>query len=224
MYTHPGYAERNDTAISVGDGPRRGDVVIDDLTTPINRLLFIRRLAQVRGAVSGSEVLAELLTRLEMPASLLGAKRIASQACGLLRESLSTLPPEQRRKVGDYIRELRWVISHADGLAEFIFYGEQIHQSEQESECEQEGRSEHERQLFLSCSGGNPYLRGGAHEHGLCCLLWEQYSRQGPNTGDKLPTLSKPYNALRREALLAHITALGFWTQSKDWVSVEGPS
>ena len=115
------------------------------------------------------------------------------------------LPPEGRLKISQYILELRWVIHHAEALADSLFH------------------SEEERKRFLCCSGSNPYLRSGARDHGLCCLLWEQYSRQDPNIGDKLPSLQKPYDVLRREALLTHITALGYWTQREDWLSPEGP-
>lgn len=177
----------------------------DDLTTAVGRLLFLRSLACVRGTVTGSRVLADLLIRLEMPASLLGGKRLASQTCGLLRASLPMLPPEGRLKICEYILELRWVIHHADVLADSLFH------------------SEEDRKRFLCCSGRNPYLRGGARDHGLCCLLWEQYSRRDPNIDDKLPSLQKPYDVLRREALLTHITALGYWAQREDWLSPEGP-
>lgn len=183
----------------------------DDLTTPIGRLLFIRSKALVRGTSTGSDVLAELLALIEAPSSLIGGKRIASQVCSLLREALSTLRPEDRFKVSEYIGELRWVISHAEELADFLFYSGKEHKTEED------------RQLFLCCTGGNPYLRRGALDHGLCCLLWEQYSRRGSDVGYDLPSLQRPYDVLRRVALLTHIAALSYWTQRGDWLSSEGP-
>jgi hypothetical protein len=192
----------------------------DDLSTPARRLLFLRSSVRMPGMTEGSEILADLLTRLGVPSSLLGGKRVASQACSLLRESLRTLPPERRPKISEYIRELRWMIHHAEILAAFLFYNEEDRQPL--SEEDRQPLSEKDRQLFLCCSGRNPYLRGGASDHGLCCLLWEQYSRHGSQTRD-LPNLQRPYDALRREALLTHITALGYWAQREDWLSPEGP-
>ena len=176
-----------------------------DLTTPAARLLLVRSKAEVRGAATGSAILKELLSCLDMPASLLGGKRVASQACGLLRESLHTLPPEARPSIRGCIRELRWVLHHAEDLATLLFDNDE------------------DRQLFLRCSGRNPYLLHGARDHGLCCLLWAQYSRQGSQSLDELPSLQRPYDALRREALLTQIAALNYWSRRKDWLSPVGP-
>jgi hypothetical protein len=116
------YDGRQDTAIPFGGEHRGGDKLTEDLTTPLLRLLFLRSNARLSGMTENSEALGDLLTRLEMPASLLGGKRIASQACCLLRKSIPTLVVEERSKIREYIRELRWVISHAETLAFLDFF------------------------------------------------------------------------------------------------------
>ena len=125
--------------------------------TPVERLLTIRENAVIRGANSGSLVLAELLTRLQVPASLKGGRRVAIQACRLLCKSIRTQPPDALPKIHEYICELWWVIHRAKRLAVFLF------------DCGEERKS------FLHCFGGNPYVSDGALDHGLCCLLWEKY-------------------------------------------------
>ncbi len=173
--------------------------------TPVARLLIIRDNALVRGATSGSAALAELLTRLQVPASFLGGRRVAGQACSLLRKSLHTQPVEARPKIREYICELRWILHHAERLGVFLF------------------DSEEERKRFLCCSGGNPFVSGGARDHGLCCLLWERYSKSALLPDNGHPNLRQQFDALRLEALLAHIAALGYWAHRVDWLSPEGP-
>jgi len=128
--------------------------VTDAPLTPVERLLTIRENAVIHGANSGSVVLAELLTRLQVPASLKGGRRVAIQACRLLGKSLCTRPPDALPKIREYICELWWVIHHAKRLAVFLFVRDE------------------ERKSFLHCFGANPYVSDGALDHGLCCLLW----------------------------------------------------
>lgn len=170
----------------------------DTYSTPADRLLVIRSRAQVHGACTGSAVLTDLLARLQVPVSLLGGRRIASQACSLLRRSLQRVPTEQRPAMRAYICELRWIIRHAVRLALLLYDDDK------------------DRQLFLSCGGGNPYVRRGALEHGLCCLLWERYNI---HMSDSFPPMRPQFDALCQEALLAHMTSFGYWTQSDDWPS-----
>jgi hypothetical protein len=104
-----------------------------------------------------------------------------------------------------YICELRWMIHQAEQLAVFLF------------------DSEKERTCFLRCSGDNPFVSSGAREHGLCCLLWEEYIKRSVQPDDGHPNLRQQFDALRLEALLAHIAALGYWAHREDWLSPEGP-
>ena len=176
----------------------------DALVTPVGRLLFIRGNALVRGAKPGSAVLEELLTGLQVPASLKGGMRVASQACRLLRGSLPTQQPEARPKIREYICELRWVIRKAKELSDLLFY------------------SKEERQRFLACNGGNPFVSDGAVDHGLCCLLWEKYRKCAAKADDRRSNLRVHYDAMRQEALLIHIAAIGHWAQREDWSSPGG--
>jgi hypothetical protein len=107
------------------------------------------------------------------------------------------MPREDRPLLRKFIRELRWVIRHARGLARLLFSDPK------------------ERERFLRCTGTNPVLGAGAKEHGLWCLLWERH----PD-----PALLHAFRALQSQALLAQLAILRHWQQRDDWASANGPS
>lgn len=176
----------------------------DASLTPVERLLNLRESAEVPGAKPGSAVLAGLLTCLQVPASLLGGKRLAGQASRLLLRSLRTQPAEELPRILEYIRELRWVVHHANSNAETLF------------------KSEAERKGFLSCTGGNPFVDSGAQEYALCCLLCARYQRPAAKDNIEFSNLREQFDALRIGALLTHITAIGYWARHEDWLKPKG--
>jgi hypothetical protein len=173
--------------------------------SPIERLLAIRGRAHLRGAEKDSAVLAELVTELHLPASLLGGKRIASQTCCLLGSVVHTASAEDRRAICNYIRELRWIIRHSRRLSLLLF------------------EEDADRQKFLRCRGGNPYVHNGATEHGLCSLIWQKYPSRANQPKDGHPNLRPQFDALRKQATLSHLVALRYWAHKDDWLSPTGP-
>ena len=174
-------------------------------STPAERLLAIRSRAHVRGAARDATALAEMLAVLHVPATLLGGKRIAGEAFNLLQTAVATASTEECQIVSTYICELQWILRHTDRLVLVLF------------------DSPSERQKFLRVRGGNPYVNEGAHEHGLCSLLWERYSPVALKLSDGCPNLTPNFDALRTQATLSHFVALRHWARTDDWSSTTGP-
>jgi hypothetical protein len=174
-------------------------------SNPAERLLAIRSRAYVRGAERDATALAEMLVLLHVPATLLGGKRIAGEVCNLLQMAVSTASTEECQIVRTHIRELQWILRHTDRLALLLF------------------DNPSERQKFLRVHGGNPYVSEGAHEHGLCSMLWEKYPPVAVTSSDGRQNLSSTFNALRTQATLSHFVALRHWVRTDDWSSTTGP-
>jgi hypothetical protein len=137
--------------------------------------------------------LAVIMREMHMCPTLKGGLRILSQTCKLLRRVRSTMPAPDRRVLDDHIRELRWVLRNARLLAPVIFTDDK------------------QRKSFLRYGGQNPYFRKGAHEHGLCSLLWEI---------DR--AYDRPFSSMKQSATLAHLTALAYWSGKPDWKDGQG--
>lgn len=117
-----------------------------------------------------------------------------SQTCKLLRRALLIAPASDRRALRDQIGGLRGVLHNAELIAPLIFGDDK------------------QRALFFRSTGPNPYSKEGAHDHGLCSLLWEI---------DRV--LDRPFDAIRQSALLAHLTALEYWSGHPEWNEKAGP-
>lgn len=159
----------------------------EEAPTPLTKLLSIREGGRIARSLGDSE-LAIIMTRMQMCPTLKGGLRILSQTCKLLRRALLVVPLPERRALDDQIRELRWVLRNARSLALVIFDDDK------------------QRASFLRSAGPNPYRKEGAHDHGLCSLLWEI---------DRAHRRS--FDAIRQSALLAHLTALGYWCGQPEW-------
>ena len=161
--------------------------------TPLSKLISIREGGRVARSRGDSE-LTMIMNRMHMCPTLKGGLRILSQTCKLLRRARLIVPAPDRRALEDQISELRWVLRNARSLAPVIFDDHK------------------QRDSFLRSAGPNPYRSEGAHDHGLCSLLWEIDRAH-----------RRPFNVIRQSELLAHLTVLGYWSGRPEWNEEAGP-
>ena len=164
----------------------------EDVPSPLSKLLSIREGGRISPGCTDSG-LGIMLTRMHMCPTLRGGLRILSQTCKLLRRARLIVPAPDRRALDVQIRELRWVLRNARLLAPRLF------------------DDERQLQSFLRCTGLNPYRSEGAHDHGLCSLLWE-FDRAH----------RRVFDALRESGLLAHLTVLAYWSGRPEWKDEQG--
>ena len=167
--------------------------------TPLDRLLAKRANEQPSLNPTGVSLLADVVTRLQLPASLLGGRQIAIRAIQLLRTSVPVLRLADRPIVLKYIEELQWLLRFTYRFHADIFKDKKNYDG--------------------FCEGGNPYERSGAHDHGLCCLLMASCDKADPDFVQR----QLHFDVLGTIAIQAHMAALGHWGYQADWSSPDGP-